>query len=81
MEVELKGEVPMRSPNLYGDPGCVLEVYGYDPEKHADEEIATWLNHGRAVRDAATTIQQTRADQIANWFLPSSHNFQINSRL
>ncbi|KAK3687067.1 hypothetical protein LTR37_019181 [Vermiconidia calcicola] len=81
MEVELKGEVPMRSPNLYGDPGCVLEVYGYDPEKHADEEIATWLNDGRAVRDAATTIQQTRADQIANWFLPTSHNFQINPRL
>ena len=23
MECELKGQVPMRSPNLYGDPGCV----------------------------------------------------------
>jgi salicylate hydroxylase len=81
MECELRGEVPMRSPNLYGDPGCVQECYGYDAEKHADNEIETWLNEGRAVRGALTTVQQERADQIANWFLPEGHEFQIRPRL
>jgi hypothetical protein len=126
MQPELKGEVPMRSSNLYGDPGCVQECYGYDAEKHADAEVAAWLNKGRPievmgrrvssvsevrsgpeglraphattsigtvsentvlsdtsypVRDAATTIEQERADQIANWFLPEEHHFQISAKL
>ena len=41
MEVELKGEVPMRSPNLYDDPRTMLECYGYDAASHADEQLAT----------------------------------------
>ena len=81
MACELRGEVPMRSPNLYGDPGCVQECYGYDAEKHADVEMSTLLNKGRAVRDAATTIQQERADQIANWFLPEAQRFKVSPRL
>ncbi|KAK5174436.1 uncharacterized protein LTR77_001516 [Saxophila tyrrhenica] len=80
MEPELRGEVPMRSPNLYGDPGCVQECYGYDAEKHADFEISAFLNDGRAVRDGAA-IQQERADQIANWFLPDGEHYKIASRL
>lgn len=80
MECELRGEVPMRSPNLYGDPSCVQECYGYDAEKHADCEIAAWLNGGQPVRDAATTITQDRADQMS-WFLPDEHKFQVRPRL
>lgn len=81
MQCELSGEVPMRSSNLYGDPTCVQECYGYDAEKHADIEISTFLNRGKAVRDAATTIQPERADQIANWFLPEEHQFKVTPKL
>ena len=34
MEVELEGEVPMKSPNLYGDPQTVLECYGNKMKRH-----------------------------------------------
>ncbi|EMC93159.1 hypothetical protein BAUCODRAFT_36822 [Baudoinia panamericana UAMH 10762] len=81
MEGELRGEICMRSANLYGDPQTVLECYGYDAEAHADEEIATWLNGGKPVRDAATTIVKPEADKIANWFLPEDMKFEIRSRL
>ena len=81
MECELQGEVPMRSPNLYGDPNTVQECYGYDAEKHADEEIAKWLNNGEMERDAVTTVQGPYAEKIANWFLPDDAKFQIEPRL
>lgn len=81
MEIELKGEVPIRSPNLYGDPVSVLECYGYDAEVHADEEIATWLNNGKAVRDATTTVVRPEAEKIVNWFLPDEQKFQVKPRL
>lgn len=81
MEAELTGEVPIRSPNLYGDPGSVLECYGYDAETHADDEIATWLNKGRAVRDESTTVVRREADKIANWFLPDGMKFEVRPRL
>ncbi|KAK4545797.1 hypothetical protein LTR36_002751 [Oleoguttula mirabilis] len=81
MEVELKGEVPIRSANLYGDPGSVLECYGCDAEAQADEEIATWLNGGKAVRDATTTVVKSEADKIANWVLPDEVKFEVKPRL
>ena len=81
MEVELRGEVPMKSPNLYGDPVCVSECYGYDAEMDADEHIATWLNDGRPVRDARTTIVSREANKIANWFLPEDMKFEIRPNL
>ncbi|KAK3117287.1 hypothetical protein LTR53_001468 [Teratosphaeriaceae sp. CCFEE 6253] len=81
MRCELKGEVPIRSANLYGDPSCVLECYGYDAEMHADEEIATWLNRGRLVRDAATTVVRSEAQKIANWLLPEGEKFEVRPRL
>lgn len=77
MEAELRGEVPMRSSNLYGDPSTTLECYGYDAEAHADREIADFLNRGKPVRDAATTVTHTEAEKITNWFLPEGHKFQI----
>ena len=81
MEVELKGEVPMRSPNLYGDPTCVQQCYNYDAEAHADEEIAKYLNGGREVRDAMTTIVKETADDVANWFLPEDLQFKVRPRM
>lgn len=81
MQPELQGELLMRSPNLYGDPRTVLECYGYDAEAHADEEIATFLNGGCVVRDAATTVVSSEADGIANWFLPDEAKFEVKPRL
>lgn len=81
MECELRGEVPIRSPNLYGDPASVLECYGYDAEVHADEELATWLNGHRPVRDAVTTVVRPEADKIANWCLPDGAKFEVKPRL
>lgn len=81
MAVELTGEVPMRSPNLYGDPASVQECYNYDAEQHADEEISMWLNNGALERDAVTTVQRPYAEKIANWFLPESDKFQIRPRM
>lgn len=62
MAAELRGEVPMRSANLYGDPTTVLECYGYDAEAHAEDEVAKALNCDRPVRDAATTVTKEQAD-------------------
>lgn len=81
MAAELRGEVPIRSANLYGDPGSVLECYGYDAEVHADEAIAAWLNGGKAVRDATTTVVRSEADKVANWFLPDDMKFEVRPRL
>ena len=81
MAVELKGEVPMRSPNLYGDPTSVQDCYNYDAERHADEEISAWLNNGSAERDAVTTVQSQYAEKIANWFLPEAEQFKVRPRI
>ncbi|KAK4957154.1 hypothetical protein LTR10_005112 [Elasticomyces elasticus] len=81
MACELRGEVPIRSANLYGDPSTVLECYGYDAEMHADEEIATWLNGGNPVRDNATTVTTVEAQKIANWLLPSGEQFEVRPKL
>lgn len=81
MEVELRGEIPIKSPNLYGDPSTVLECYGYDAEAHADEEITTWLNNGRPVRDGATTVTRREAHRIADWCLPEEEKFKIRPRI
>lgn len=81
MAVELRGETPTRSPNLYGDPTTVLECYGYDAEKHADEEIATVLNQGSMVSDDRTKVTRPEADKIMNWYLPEGSKFEVRPKL
>lgn len=81
MRGELEGQIRMRSANLYGDPITVLECYGYDVEAHATDAIAAWLNGGRPVRDATTTVERLEAEKVANWFLPEGHKFQIRPRM
>lgn len=81
MEPEMRGEVPVRSPNLYGDPSTVLECYGYDAEAHADAEIARFLGGGEEARDAATTVTKERAERTANWFLPEEAKFKIKPKI
>lgn len=81
MKGELEGRVSMRSANLYGDPTTVLECYGYDAEAHARDGIAAWLNAGRPVRDATSTVERLEAEKIANWFLPEGHKFPIRPRM
>lgn len=81
MAPELRGEPMLRSPSLYSDPATVLEVYGYDAEAHANEEIAGFLNRGRRPRDAQTGITAELADKYANWFLPKDQHYLIKSKI
>lgn len=81
MEPELRGETPMRSPNLYSDPTTVLECYGYDCEKHAQEEITTFLNQGNVVRDDRTRVTSHEADKIMNWYLPEGNKFEVRAKM
>ncbi|KAK3675438.1 hypothetical protein LTR78_004521 [Recurvomyces mirabilis] len=81
MERELEGVVPMRSLNLYGDPSTTMECYGYDAERHADDEIETWLHDGEPVRDGATTVMKAEAHRIANWCLPEGAGFEVRPKL
>lgn len=57
--------------------GTVLECYGYDAELHADDEIDTWINGGRPVRDAATSVTRFEANKMADWFLAPEHKFKL----
>jgi salicylate hydroxylase len=57
--------------------GTVAECYGYDAEAHADDEIATWINNGQPVRDAATSVTRTEAAKLADWFLSDEYKFKV----
>lgn len=63
-----EGRVVMRSPNLYGDPACVLEVYGYDAEAHAADAVERWLNGNREVRGVGG-FGKPAEEGIMGWFL------------
>jgi len=78
---ELEGEQPIRSPNAYSDPGMILELYGYDAEAHAEEEIAKVYNRDVQPRDKRTGLTKERADVYVNWFLPEEKRFQVKSHL
>jgi len=81
MEPELRGEPMLRSPNLYSDPRTVLEVYGYDAEGHAEQEIATLINESRTLHDKRTGVTEEQASKYVNWFLPKDQQFQVKSHL
>ena len=67
---ELNGQPFMRSPNLYGDPATVLEVYGYDAEAHAESAITRYLQrYERAEPQVGVT--KLLEDKYMNWFLPA----------
>ena len=70
MSPELTGEQYLRSPNLYGDPTIVLEVYGYDAEEHARTAIAAFLQQREPV-DLGTGVTKLLADKYMNWFRPA----------
>ena len=63
-----EGKVLIRSPNLYGDPAAVLEVYGYDVEDHARDAVKRFLSGGKEVR-AVGGYGKLAYDQIMGWFL------------
>lgn len=71
MEPELRDEPLLRSPNLYNDPQTVLEVYGYDAEAHAEEEVRKWLSGGKATRDGTSRVTETEKKRVMGWFLQS----------
>lgn len=77
MAPELRGEQLIRSPNLYGDPATVLEVYGYDVEAHADSAIAAYLQR-RQSADPKTGVTKPLENKYVNWFI---QNHQEKARL
>lgn len=72
MRPELERKPFIRSPNLYGDPAMVLEVYGYDAEEHAAREIYEWL-HGKPPMDERTGVTEEQEQRILGWFMPSEN--------
>ncbi|KIH93559.1 salicylate hydroxylase [Sporothrix brasiliensis 5110] len=68
MAPELQGQYFVKSSNLYGDPKTVLDVYGYDADKHAATALAALLNGGREPVDASTGIAPSLEDEYVNWF-------------
>lgn len=76
---ELRGEQPIRSPNAYSDPGMIVELYGYDAEAHADEELRTYRNSRIQPIDVQSGVTKDRAEMYVNWFLPAAHRFEVKS--
>ncbi|KAG8531739.1 uncharacterized protein KY384_003371 [Bacidia gigantensis] len=72
MKPELEGRPFIRSPNLYGDPSTVLEVYGYDAERHAEEAIRRWKT-GKEERNERTGVTKRLEDKHFNWFKPKAN--------
>ncbi|KAJ4502106.1 hypothetical protein HRR83_008763 [Exophiala dermatitidis] len=70
MAPELQGKYYVRSSNLYGDPQTVLEVYGYDVERHAETALAKYFNQGREPCDPNTGVTPTMYDKSMGWFMP-----------
>lgn len=73
----------IRSPNLYADPKTILEVYGYDAERHADEELYKEV-YGREMADGEKGISKSAADRYLNWFLREEYEgegLRISSKL
>jgi salicylate hydroxylase len=81
MQPELEGRYYVRSSNLYGDPQTVLEVYGYDPEGHADTALEKYLNSGREPLDAETGIAKSMQDKYMDWFRRPQFGGQPVSKL
>jgi len=69
MAPELKGEIMMRSPNLYGDPHTVLSVYGYDPERDAELAIAAYIEK-QEIGDKQTGVTTRQMDNLVSWWWP-----------
>ncbi len=76
MSPELTGEQYVRSPNLYGDPSTVLEIYGYDAEEHARVAIAKFLQQ-REPTNPQTGVTRPLEDKYLNWFLPTQEKAQL----
>ncbi|KAI0410910.1 salicylate hydroxylase [Xylaria grammica] len=81
MNPELEGKYYVRSSNLYGDQRTVLDVYGYDSEKHAETALAAYLSGGREPFHPETGITQSQAEKYMSWFAPSSASRPLASKL
>jgi len=78
-----EGKVLIRSPNLYGDPRAVLEVYGYDVEEHARDAVKRFLNGGKEVRTVGG-FGKPAYEQIMGWFLkdpPAEDVLAVESKI
>lgn len=69
MSPELRGELFIRSPNLYGDPLITQLVYDYDAETDAELAIAAFLNQGELI-DKNTGVTNRELELLMGWWWP-----------
>jgi salicylate hydroxylase len=69
-ELDGDGKVQMRTPNLYGDPGIMREIYSYDAGAHAARAIEKEI-HGKeaiAKRGWRKEVRKETWDSVVGWF-------------
>lgn len=78
-ELEGEGKVLMRSPNLYGDPAIVREVYGYDAEAHANSAVEKRLHGKEAITERGwrKDVRKETWDSIAGWFTDTKEKAKL----
>lgn len=69
MAPELQGKYFVRSSNLYGDPQTVLDVYGYDAEKHAVDAVQKHVA-GKETTHPISGVTPALQRKYMDWFLP-----------
>lgn len=69
MAPELQGKYFVRSSNLYGDPQTVLDVYGYDAQKHAVDAVQKHVA-GKETTHPISGVTPALQRKYMDWFLP-----------
>lgn len=70
MSPKLTGEQYVRSPKIHGNSAILLEVYGYNAERHARIEIVMVFQE-REPADSPTGITKPLDDKYMKWFRPT----------
>ncbi|CAN8097733.1 unnamed protein product [Discula destructiva] len=79
MQGELRGEQPMRSPNLNADPHLWRTVFAYDPEAHAEKAVCQ-LAEKSELQKRVTDVTKDTAETYLNYWLPPG-NLKVKSLL
>ncbi|KAH8807377.1 salicylate hydroxylase [Xylogone sp. PMI_703] len=80
MAAGLEGKHFVRSSNLYEDPQTVLEVYGYDAERHAESAVSKFLK-GEEPAHPDTKVTPSVQWKYMDWFLPQTSGRRTAEKL
>jgi salicylate hydroxylase len=70
LKPELRGEVPLYTPNLWTDPFTALTVFGYDVERDAELAIRSYLD-GQEPRDHQSGLTTREMERVFGSFWPT----------